>query len=312
MDARTLEFDHFGPWVLEIAPDDPPPPIFVPYLRRPEELLLAVKVPRPIDRRSAYPGMDLYDYLICLYPDELEIMHREDHAVRRRIVPYRDIGHLSVTCTLLRGNLHLGVPGVACDVPFNTTADRPIGRVIELIRDRYHRPATGPGIPAEADADEAGLSFYFRNLLASVRETRPEVRLLAVQGTIPLARHETTTARRFLSRAAGRRLLESLHIWDGRELLIIDRGRRYADRWHSVYGNVTSYVPLAAIRGTAWEDVASGGVSAVTIRTDGGSLSHAFTQANPSIGAYRDYLSRLTAGAAHVGPTRAADLATRL
>lgn len=66
MDARTLELDHFGPWVLEITTSDPPPSIFEPYLVRDEEPHFAIKVPRRIERREARPGMDLHYYLVSL------------------------------------------------------------------------------------------------------------------------------------------------------------------------------------------------------------------------------------------------------
>src|SRR5262245_14614743 len=95
--AQRLEHDRFGPWVLEVSDDDPPPSIFAPCLDRAEAPLLAVKVPRDIDRRDAHPGMDLYDYLVCLYADDIEIMRRDGRSVRRWMCPYRDIRHVSVS-----------------------------------------------------------------------------------------------------------------------------------------------------------------------------------------------------------------------
>ena len=295
MDAGTLEYDHFGPWVLEIAANDPPPSIFLPYLVRPEEPLLAVKVPRRIDRRDARPGMDLYDYLICLYADDVEILHREGRGVRRWSCPYRDIAILSVTRTLLRGNIHLGIPGGACDLPFNTTGDQPIRRVVEILGDRSQQPSTGIGPRADADASDSGVSFYFEHLLADLRCAHPAMRLLAVQGNVPLATREATTLRRYVLRATGRRLLESMHLSDGRKLMIVDRGQRYAYRWESTYGEVTSHIPLAAVREAEWQDDAANRLTTLSIRTDGGAISHAFTEDNPTVEGYRTFLSRLLA-----------------
>lgn len=291
MHAQTLELDHFGPWVLEVGASDPPPRLFLPYLARDGAPILAIKVPRRIDRRDARPGMDLYDYLICLYSDELEVMHREDRVgVRRWACAYRDIGYLSVTRTLLRGVLHLGTPAGSCDVPFNTTADRPIQHAIELIRERSRRPRSETSLPERAHAVGAPLSFGFERLLGDVRRERPTMRPIAIQGTVRLGDRGGKNGRRYLMRVTGRRLLESIHCTDGRELLILDRGRTYAYRWESIYGSVATYIPLASIRDIDRRDEEE--VTTSTIRTDGGIVSHAFSRTNPWIDAYLGFLSR--------------------
>ena len=301
MDAQGLEYDRFGPWVLEVAASDPPPSIFAPYLVAREVPILALKVPRHIERRDARPGMDLYDYLICLYQNDIAVLQRQEREVRVRTCRYCEIGHLSVTRTLLYGNLRLGFPGGACDLPFNTTADEPIHRAVRIIRDRCHGqssgigPARGTGLPAEDDVDDPGLSFYFRHLLADLRLERPSVRLMALQDTVPLGVREVTAIRRLLHRATGKRLLESMHCSDGEELTIVDRGQRYAYRWESMYGDVTSYVPLAKIRTVDWQDDVAGQVTTLTIGTEGGAISNAFTLDNPSIDGYRAYLAGLPA-----------------
>lgn len=294
MDAQTLEFDHFGPWVLEITPDDPPPPLFRPHLARSEEPLIAVKVPRRIERPNARPGMDLYDHLICLYRDDLEVMERVGRDVRVFRCRYDDIGYVALTHALLRGNLHLGLAGDACDVPFNTTHDEPIRRLAELIRERYPRPPVATVLPDAIGDDETGLSFYFGQLLGALRHTDPAMRLLAVQGTVALGTRGTSALRRFLGMAMGRRLLESMHCSDGRELVVLTRGKRYAYRWESVYGHEAQYVPLAAIRGVDWRTDDATGVGTLTVGTPGGTLAWSFTtDGDPT--AYRSYLADLGA-----------------
>ncbi len=290
MRTQTLELDHFGPWVLEIAADDPPPPVFLPYLARAEGPLLAIKVPRRIERRDARPGMDLYDFLVCLYPDELEVMQRDDRVgVRRWACAYRDIGYLSVTRTLLRGVLHVGTPAGSCGVPFNTTGDRPIRRAIELIRDRLHRPRS-VAVPSEVpEGTAASLSFGFERRLREVRCAQPGMRPVLIQGTVHLGQRPTS-ALGYLGRVTGKRLLESVHCTDGRELLILDRGQTYAHRWQAVYGSVVTYVPLASIRGV--ERRVEPEVTGSTIRTAGGPVTHVFSSDNPWVDGYLGFLAR--------------------
>lgn len=288
MDAQTRELDRFGPWVLEISSSDPPPRLFLPYLVGQDDPLLAIKVPRRIERRDARPGMDLYDYLVCLYSADLEVMRRDAHGVRRWTCAYRDIGYLSVTRTLLRGMLRLATPAGTCDVPFNTTSDRPVQRVIDLIRDRCPRGRRCEATPRAVDGPERSLSFGMRHRLRELRREQPGMRPVAVQDTLALGAHGDSAGRRLFSRMTGRRLLESVHCTDGQELLILDRAQRYAYRWEMVYGGATTYLPLASIRRVDRDDEAE--VTVATIHTDGGSVTHAFARANPSVEAYLDFL----------------------
>ena len=103
MQPRDPEYDRFGPWIIEISPDDPAPPLFVPFLDRTEEPRLSLKVPRQIERRRAHPGMDLYDYVVNLYEEDMLILMRVGPEVEARALRYRDIGSLRVREDLCAG-----------------------------------------------------------------------------------------------------------------------------------------------------------------------------------------------------------------
>jgi hypothetical protein len=292
MDAQAREFDRFGPWVLEVTASDPPPPVFMPYLADRREPLLAIKVPRRIERRDAHPGMDLYDYMVCLYPDELEVMHREDRGVRRWTCTYREIGYVSMTRTLLRGSLRLGTPAGTFDVPFNTTADRPVLRAVGIIRERYPRHSCDVARPTDVEMPEQALSFGMRHRLRELRRDEPAMQVVAVQGTARLGTQQAPPGWGLFARVTGKRLLESVHCTDGRELIILDREQRYAYRWEVVYGGATTYLPLAGLHGVDREDEAE--VTVTTLRTQGGPVAHAFARTNPCVEAYEGFLARAT------------------
>ncbi len=294
MDAQTLELDRFGPWVLEVGPGDPPPPLFVPYLDRTAQPLMAIKVPRRIERRDARPGMDLYDYLLCLYPDEVVILQRVEREVRTRACGYRDVRSLSLVHALLHGVLRLDTTAGVFELPFSTSSDGPVRRAVDLVRERYHRPAVALGTTSGSVSADVPLSFGFERLLAEVRRDEPAMRPLALQGTLVLGARGARTWRHALARVTGRRLLESMHCADGRELLVIDRGKRFAYRWESTYGRVTTWIPLANVRGVERHD--DDEVTVLTVRTDVGAVSHAFTRSNGSVEAYRGYLAEAASG----------------
>ncbi|MFN8520572.1 MAG: hypothetical protein U0667_14540 [Chloroflexota bacterium] len=299
MDAQRQELDHFGPWVLEVGPSDPPPPLFLPHLDPTREPLLAIKVPRPIERRDVRPGMDLYDYLLCLYPDGIVVLRRDGREVRRWACGYQDVGWVSLSRALLQGTLHLDTAAGGFDLPFSTADDAPIRHVIDLVRERYPRPRVPIGAAADALTDGSALSFGFQRQLAELCREDPTIRPVALQGTVPLGGQEAGLGWGALMRVAGRRLLESMHLVDGRELLILDRGTRFAYRWESIYGSVATWIPLASIRSV---DVTPGRDAAlVTLRTAGTSVVHAFTLGHPWLAACQRIL-----GPAHPAPSLAA------
>ena len=102
--------------------------------------------------------------------------------------------------------------------------------------------------------ESSELSFYFERLLrdeqaAGVRDATASPR----RPTPSSARSRRVLARRILFGLVAKRLLESLHLSDGRELKVIDRGQPYAYRWQSVYGRAETWIPLANITAVDWD-----------------------------------------------------------
>jgi len=308
MTTRNLEYDRFGPWIIEISDQDPLPPLFLPYLTRAEAPLLSIKIPRSIERRDAKAGMNLYDYLVSLYGDDLVILERtgEDRVVTETFA-YRDILLLRLTENLLQGNLHLGLRDKAYDLPFNTVGKDLMNRVVDLIRKRYLDPAAPVAPPPESPLMEGELSFLFAGLLRAGRSREPEQRVLAWQPEAALGTHEASALRSLLLGMIDMRLLESLHLSNGRELKIISRGRTYKYRGQAIYGIDSCYIPTANLLGYQWQmGDGNTAVQSLTLQTAGGRAAYAFLGDNPTLDAYTRFLSRAAVG---VGQTR--DLADR-
>ena len=290
MDARR-EYDRFGPWVLEISDDDPVPPLFVPAVTRSDPALLRIKIPRDVDRRAMSPGADLYDSVICLYETDMVVHQRVGSEVRTEACRYRDVQSLQVDHDLLLGNLQLGLPGRSIGLRYSTVSSFIMSRLVELIRQRY--AAGDPRAPAatEVTVRDDELSFSFRRLLRTQLETGTGMRLIAAQGTVGVGSPGMAVAHRLAARLADRRLLELMHLTDGRELMVVGRGRSYASWWQSDYGHATRYIPLCNVRGAVWHEEPKHGAIELTLETAGGSSSHVFTADNPSITSYAEFLA---------------------
>ncbi len=303
MTGHDREYDRFGPWVIAISDEDSSPPLFVPHMTRTETPLLAIKIPRKVSRRDAHPGMDLYDYMVSLYEDDMVILERTERDVRTTTITYRDIRLLRVREDLLRGNIHLGLAERPFDLPYNTVSNEVMRRFAGLIRDRYGVHAQEPIQPSEPTepitlphtAKIDRLSFYFEGLLGIMRNEGSAFRPLAAQTDIQLGSLETSVLRKVLFGVVDKRLLESLHLSDGRELWVIDRGRPYAYRWQTVYGREETFMPLANITTVTWDNVRDDTLTTLSISTEGGTPSWAFTTDNASLVTYRAWLNELSA-----------------
>ena len=99
------EFNSFGPWIYEISESTPMPPLFEPHISRDKTPLLSIKIPGKIERRNAKPGMNLYDYVVNLYKEDLLILERAGNKVKINSFHYEKIESLSLMKDLLQGNL---------------------------------------------------------------------------------------------------------------------------------------------------------------------------------------------------------------
>jgi len=292
--GRDAEYDRFGPWVVEIGDEDPPPPLFLPHLTRTERALLSVKIPRKVTRREAHPGMDLYDYVVSLYEQDMVILERVEHDVRSRTIAYRDVRLLQIQEELLRGSIHLGVPEEPYDLPFNSVSSKTMRRLVDLVRDRYGRTSRSAAFTAPSPAIDE-LSFYFVRMLKAERQGGSEMQLLAAQPDRSLGSREAGLVRRILIGIVDKRLLESVHLSDGRELRVVDRGRPYAYRWQTVYGRRVTWIPIANITDIAWQDDAGHpAVATLVVKTSGGHGLWVFARDNPGLADYRELLAQLT------------------
>ena len=291
MNQRDPEYDRFGPWVTEISDEDPPPPLFQPHLTRAETPLLSLKIPRKISRREAHPGMDLYDYMVSLYEEDLVVLERIERKVEAHTIRYRDVQHLSLREELLRGTVHLGVPDRHYDLPFNTVSGDVMRRLVDIVRERYLPEQDA--LPVEVEPVEATeLSFYFERLLRDEQAGDSGMQPIAAQADTAMGALEESFLRRVLFGLVAKRLLESLHLSDGRELRVIDRGQSYAYRWQSVYGRAETWIPLANITAVDWDwgpDETATTPVTVTISTGAGDLSWIFTPNNATLGHYRRF-----------------------
>lgn len=227
--ARTAEHDAFGPWIDTVRTLDGVPRLFRPHGIDPAAARLVLKVPRDIPRRDTDPSMDLYDHLIVVGDDELEVLSRRGSAFTARRIRYADVAAVRDRVDLLDGLFTLRtVDGTALEIPFNgASADV----VVELTTLLVGLAGTAGGVPAYAPGraermapridmgtDEAGIASAYYDLAAR----DPQLRYLSSHPRTRL-RADATGPRGAWARLRPMSLAGSLAACTPRELLIISR-----------------------------------------------------------------------------------------
>ncbi len=289
---RNKEYDSFGPWIYEISEEYPLPEQFKQYIRTNEEALFSIKIPRKIERKKAHPGMPLYDYVVNLYKDDIHILKREDDGIIGASYLYKSIECIQNRENLLNGNLRIIMSDIVYDLPYNTVSVNIILSMVEIIRQKYTDIASFPmSENSIVDISKRNLSFYFNGVVNDKRNRNPEFKILVYQEESSVGFWETGFIRKLQHRVFGKKLLESLHLSDGRELIILSRGLPFRRRGQAVYGKETFYVPIRKIRNILWEDDQRNlTISNMTLLTSNNRHHIVFKRENSSIRSYVGFL----------------------
>jgi hypothetical protein len=120
MIPSTAEYDSFGPWVLPVSSPDQVPPVFRAHPVDFARAHLVLKVPRDVLRRDVTPRSQLYDALLVLDEDGLEVLTRVGHRFAVQRIRRSDVAAVDTGTELLDGWLVvLGRDGSRVDVRFN-------------------------------------------------------------------------------------------------------------------------------------------------------------------------------------------------
>lgn len=247
MDVK-YEYDRFGPWILNINEKDTVPPLFAPYLADKAAPLLGLKIPRDIERRHAHPGMNLYDYVLYCYAENLLVLERQGDTVAVNDFNYDEIESIQVTEDLLSGVVRIYTLQKNYDIRFNTASSDMITEMISLIRERYTDNVQHDEIDKIAAFNpENTMSHFFMGLISKALAKDHTNRVLVAQPEINVISHETQGFRKLKHAILGKKLLETLILTNGRELHIFSRNQFYRYRGQGIYSLKTIFMPIKKI-----------------------------------------------------------------
>jgi hypothetical protein len=229
--------------------------------------------------------MELYDYVVALYEEDLVVLRRVGREVRSETCPYRDIRSVRVGHCLLRGDIHLGLAdGRSSGWPQH--GRQLMLRLVERA-ERYRHDLVALGSDLDADVPEGTLASATDCSAGSeveagctcARRARPSGPCMGRLRWL-ICRGESV-----FSVTAPLRRPGAHHRQPGPALL----------SWEAVSAVETSYLPVAGISGAEWlADVRNDAID-LELRTGEGEDRFAFAADNPALEPYGAYLATVAA-----------------
>lgn len=248
MDTSTkYEFDQFGPWILEIAEDNTVPPLFMPHFSNEDSPILSLMIPRDMEEQELRPGMNLYDYVVSMYEDNLVILERYNDEVNTYVVPYPDIECIQISEELLVGNMRIFTAKKVLNIRYNTISSEMISRMVNLIREKYTDNYTYDEINQAAFDPEDTMSYFFSGLLSEECVKNSAIRVLVAQSEVSVNSHGTKGFRKRRYAVTDKKLQETLVLSNGKELVIVRHNDYFRDKTLPEYSLNKLFLPIRRI-----------------------------------------------------------------
>lgn len=252
MDKLKLEYDRFGPWIIEIKEAVDVPPQFERETDRILSAVRAIKIPKNIERRKLKPGMPMYDTVLAIYDGYIELMQRNDTIITATSLNYRDIRIIEKVHDLMSGHVFFHAGQQIYSFAYNPISGEIIDDVLDFIRERYIEKSGVDGLEELPDIEVIDAPLY-KNLMSGYMK-KENVKALQYQPFVELKHQKNTTWTALLDLMDKPALQESLFLTNGFEFMTFSRIKEVKKKGESDYGYRQLFIPLAYIKGISTFD----------------------------------------------------------
>jgi hypothetical protein len=196
-ERQRIEYDRFGPWAYPVRGPDEMPPRFDPWYEELKDSNLMLKLPRPVERREAKPGSDLYERILAVGRMGITYLSFSQGEILRRDVPFGDIAAVRLVQELLYGLLGLDLAdGSVISVVFNTVSADVFESFVDAVRRGCAEGSQNRRFsPIKHEPEPTDEDMLCENILRSLRRREPGLTLLAYQAPC-LLKSKNENARR--------------------------------------------------------------------------------------------------------------------
>jgi len=245
MDKIDHEYDHFGPWLLQVKSLDDIPHQYFEY----QDLIITAnycfKVPVKEDRRNMHPGTLLYNKVIIINNDrilQLSVINDQISTVELR---FQDVQYIVHRGDLLDCEITLFTNQNSLSIQYNLVSMDLAGTVIHLLREYVC-----PRGELSSKPEMAKQKYSDRQIYSYFRITEKEQGALEILDYQPCFELGLLASNKFFNvyqNITKYRLLDCMFMNNGIELIIANRGKDVVENNETNYKFGHTFIPLKHI-----------------------------------------------------------------
>jgi hypothetical protein len=248
MDNVAHEYDHFGPWLLKVESAQDIPHQYFEYQESILSTNFCFKIPIREERRKLHAGMLLYNKLITI--DEHQIVEFSvvnDQIVKSKLL-FKDVQYLIHQGDLLNCEISLVSRNNSLSFQYNLVSMDLAGDVMTLLRKNINTPKKNN------EKTENLLKKYSElQIFSYFCITEKESKSLEILNYQPCLDLGLLASNKLFQSLKKYRLLDSMFITNGVELIVANRGKYVVKENDTNYKFGHTFIPLRKITNFSYQ-----------------------------------------------------------
>jgi hypothetical protein len=242
MDNVAHEYDHFGPWLLAVKSAQDIPHQYFEYQESILSAKFCFKIPIKEERRKLHAGMLLYNKLITI--DERQIVEFSvvnDQIVKNQLA-FEDVQYLIHQGDLLNCEISLVSRNNSLSFQYNLVSMDLAGDVMTLLRNSINEPKQN-----NKKSENLLQKYSELQIFSYFCITEKESKSLEILNYQPCLDLGLLASNKLFQSLTKYRLLDSMFITNGVELIIANRGKYVVQENDTNYKFGHTFIPLRKI-----------------------------------------------------------------
>lgn len=249
MDNVTHEYDHFGPWLLQVKSEQDIPHQYFEY----QDIILAAKycfkIPIKEERRKLHAGMLLYNKVIVIEDKRILALSIINDQVSEQAISFKDVQYILHQGDLLNCEICLVTNSERLDFQYNLVSMELAGTAMHLLRDGVNRLTNTPKLP-----DNRSQAFSDSQIFTYFCITENESQSIEILNYQPCLALGLLASNKLFQPVNKYSLLDSMFMTNGVELIIANRGKYIVQESDTNYKFGHTFIPLKLITNVAQEN----------------------------------------------------------
>lgn len=246
MNILEKEYQHFGPWLLEIKSKDDIPQQYLNKQKLILESTYSFKVPINKDRRKVRQGTLLYNQVIALYPDKIVILSIKNNKIKTKEMLTNDIKYFIHGGELLINYIYCFSNNDVIKIKYNSASLNVSQSVVNIIRNSIISDSAEIRVSDNNDQSLYDLQLYKYFCTKEIND-KP-LKIIGYQANHKLEKIDPKKLEFLVHKFMKTQVQDSLILSNGLELIIVDRGKDFLTFRDTNYAYRHTFIKLDKIK----------------------------------------------------------------